>query len=197
MLSNIEIDALAKRMNIPLEYIGYKDGLKHELPIKPNKSYILNMEDEDDDGNGSHWVAFQVNKNIKTKDFDVMYFDSMGQPPSEEIKKIIKKQFNKYVNYSTKNVQSIVADTCGYWVLAWLHWINNKKFSTKNIFIDTEGFLEFFDDLNHITDHSKNEFMLKQFFLAKDTNRRMVIDVAPNSNLESLKNMKVVETEIS
>lgn len=184
MLSNVEIEDLAKRMNIPLEFVGYKDHLKYELPIKLNKSYIINLEDENDEGEGSHWTCFQVNK--YKGDYQVMYMDSIGQPPPEYLKKIIKQQFNKYMNYNTKNLQSIVADTCGYWCLAYLHWINNKKYSSGNLFIDTERFLEFFDDLNHVNDHTANEWILKQFFKSSDPNKRNLMNETPESNLNSL-----------
>lgn len=195
MLSNVEIEDLSKRMNIPLEYVGYKDYLKYELPIKTNKSYIINLHDEDDEGNGSHWTAFQVNK--YKGDHQVIYFDPIGAPPPEYLKKIIKQQFNKYMNYNTKNVQSIVADTCGYWCLGFLHWINNKRFTSGNLYIDTERFLAFFDDLNHVNDFQKNEFMLKQFFKSSDPSKRHLLNDDPlaSSNTELFENMRVIGTE--
>lgn len=193
MLTNVEIEELSKRLNIPLEFVGYKDNLKYELPIKTNKSYIINLEDEDDEGNGSHWTGFQVNK--YKEDYQILYMDSIGAPPPEYLKKIIKKQFNKYVNYNTKNIQSIVADTCGWYVLAWLHWINHKQYSTKNLYVDTENFLGFFDDLNHVTDHNKNEFMLKHFFRSNDPDKRVPIEPLSDSNNELLSTYKVISMD--
>jgi hypothetical protein len=62
MLTDIQIKELAKKMNIPLERVCFKDELL-EKPLKYNVSYIVNMENEfDDEGNpndGSHWVCLQ------------------------------------------------------------------------------------------------------------------------------------------
>lgn len=192
-LSDTEIWLLAKKMDIPLAYVGYKDNLRMEA-IKSNKSYIINLQDEDDDGNGSHWTCFQINKIRKNNkdDYEAIYFDSTGMPPPEEVKRIVKKQFNKYLNYTTKNVQSIVAGSCGYWVLAFLHWINVFDQRTKNLFEDTMLFLDLFDDLNYKNDHTKNEFILKHFFLNKDPKFRKMPDIT-DSNTDMFKDYKLID----
>ena len=79
MLTDIQIKELAKKMNIPLERVCFKDELL-EKPLKYNVSYIVNMENEfDDEGNpndGSHWVCLQVNK-YKSGVKEGVYFDSI------------------------------------------------------------------------------------------------------------------------
>ena len=56
MLSDTQIYELAKRMNVPLADVCFKDELQGKLQY--NKGYIVNMENElDEDGTpstGSH-----------------------------------------------------------------------------------------------------------------------------------------------
>jgi len=192
-LDNLQIDALAKKMQIPISFIGYKDELRFEK-IQTNKLYVINLEDEDDKGNGSHWVGLEVQKNKKTGEILPLFFDSMGQPPPEVIKDIIKKQFNKYLAYNTKNIQSIMAYTCGFYVLAWGHYINVFNYRMGNIYKDTEIFLSLFDDLNNYNDYKKNEYMLKLFFQNSDPNKRKPINIDDPINTEVLDDMHIIES---
>jgi hypothetical protein len=61
-------------------------------------------------------------------------------------------------------VQSIVSDACGWFVMAYLHFINKFYNRTGNILMDTALFLDLFEDLDKSTDWKKNEFILKLFF---------------------------------
>ena len=80
MLSNLQVEALVKRMGVPLEPVVFKSELKDRV-LKYNKSYIINLEDEfDEEGQknaGSHYVAFQVNNYLDKPD-ELVYFDSYG-----------------------------------------------------------------------------------------------------------------------
>tara|TARA_E500000318_G_scaffold83840_1_gene79531 strand:+ start:1336 stop:1977 length:642 start_codon:yes stop_codon:yes gene_type:complete len=165
MLNNFQILKLAPKMGIPLEGVYFKDELTSN-DLYPNKSYIINLSDEfDENGNrnpGSHWVALHIGKcdGVITP----FYFDSYGIAPAEDIKKIVKKRFKKDINYTTKNVQSIVSDACGWFCLAYLHFINQFYNKTGNIFLDSSIFLDLFEDLDKSVDWKKNEFILKLFF---------------------------------
>lgn len=189
MLTNYEIEDLAKRMNVPLEYVGYKDLMPTK--IKHNKTYILNMSDEEDEGNGSHWVGFQVN--INKDKYLAMYFDSYGNAPPELLKKLVKDNFDVYLNFSTKNIQSIVANVCGYYVLAWSHFINVYKERNNNIIVDTADFLMMFDDLEKVNSHDKNEYVLKLFFQSTDDKKRIEPDVLVDSNVDFLKDKNLIK----
>ena len=65
MLTDIQIKDLAKRMDIPLERVCFKDQLLQK-PLKYNRSYIINMDNElDEDGKpneGSHWYKVVKNR---------------------------------------------------------------------------------------------------------------------------------------
>lgn len=174
MLSNVQVEELAKRMNIPLVFCDFKDMLPKK--IQPNKSYVINLEDADDPvtgeaNGGSHWTCFQVQKcgNGKLRG---VYFDSFGMPPPEAVKYSIKHSFPSLkMQHSTKNVQSMMNSACGYYCLAFLHFVNSPH-SVKDIEQDAATFQTFFKDLDKESDFKFNEFMLKHFFEAKDEDLR-------------------------
>jgi len=168
ILSNSQIELLAEKMGVPLAFCGFKDMLPKKLEF--NKTYVINMEDAyDGDGNpneGSHWTAFQVNK-YPNGNIASMYFDSYGQAPPEIVKTKIKglsKQAG--VPYNTKDIQSMMADVCGWYCLAWAHFINKSPYKCGDIHQDTDNFLSLFDDLNKSVDWKRNEYFLRQFFRA-------------------------------
>ena len=175
MLTDIQIKDLAKRMNIPLERVCFKDELL-EKPLKYNRSYIINMENElDNEGNendGSHWVCFQVNK-YKSGVKEGIYFDSYGAGCPE----VVNTFCGCKLPHNTKDIQSLQANTCGWYCLAFLHFINSSPCRSGHLYSDAEGFMNMFEDLNKSIDYKKNEFILKHFFEPKDKSLRKPITV--------------------
>ena len=148
MLTNIQLEDLCEKMDIPLERICFKDQLKDQNLVY-NRSYIINMEDamaEDGDRNdGTEFVG-------------------------------------KFVPYNTKDIQSMMADFCGWACCAFLYYINTYPDRTKNLNVDSAHFLEMFDDLNTSCDFKKNEYILKLFFQSTDKENRKPIDVGLDPN---------------
>ena len=165
MLNNFQMLELAPKMGIPLKGVYFKDELKAD-DLEVGKSYVINLSDEkDEDGDqnlGTHWVALHIGK-LDGK-ICPMYFDPYGVGAPEDIKKIVQKRFKKEIAHTTKNVQSIVSDACGWFCMAYLHFINKFYNRTGNILMDTALFLDLFEDLDKSTDWKKNEFILKLFF---------------------------------
>lgn len=178
MLTDSQIDDLSKRMKIPLEGCYFKDDIP--TPIKYNKVYILNLQDsEDDDGNqndGTHWTLLYVRETPKGQ-IQPIFFDPYGCPPSENIKKIVEKQCNKKLPYTTKDIQSLMNNACGFYCLALGHFICSSKYRSNDLYNDVDTFMDMFDDLNHSIDWKKNEYILKHFFLSEDPKERKVVDV--------------------
>lgn len=176
MLTDIEIKDLAKRMDIPLEAVVFKDELSKLGALTYNQAYIINMENEfDDNGNpndGSHWTCFQINiyPNGKTEG---VYFDSFGQAPPKSVAEFCGQE----LPHSTKDIQSLMNSACGWYCLAFLHYINTFKHRTKDLYIDTENFLDMFYDLEKSCDWKHNEYVLKHFFQNRDPNLRTPISV--------------------
>jgi len=177
MLTNFELINLASKMNMPLERICFKNELKHE-PLKYNVGYIINSQDDTDEDTGeenvgSHWTALYV---AKTNDGKVqpIFFDSFGMPPAEDIKKYVAPH---YLPYLTKDIQSLMSDVCGFYCLAFLYFVSVSQYRTGHLYQDADTFIELFDDLNKSHDWKKNEWILQQFFQAKDPRLRREINV--------------------
>ncbi len=177
MLTNFELINLASKMNMPLERICFKNELKEE-PLKYNVGYIINSEDDvcEDTGEenmGAHWTCLYV---AKTKDGKIqpIYLDSFGAPPAEDVKKYVAPH---YLPYLTKDIQSLMSSVCGFYCLAFLYFISVSQYRTGNLYQDCETFIDLFDDLNKSNDWKKNEWILQQFFQAKDPRLRREINV--------------------
>jgi hypothetical protein len=166
-------------MKIPL---ATKKGIifKNEIPcnLEYNKAYFINLEDEyNAEGllnNGSHWTCFQIAKYPSGKVAPI-YFDAYGMPPPEIVKEKIMKFCKQKVPFNTKDIQSLMANACGWYCCAYLHYINNFSHRTGDIYLDTEQFLEYFEDLNKSTNFLKNEYVLKMFFQSEDPKLRKEI----------------------
>ena len=132
MLSNFDIENIANYYNIPIVVL-MKDELKK---IKNNDcNYIINLESSND-GNGTHWLA------LKIENRDCVYFDSYGMLPPEEIITFCKRISKSHLTYNTKEIQDINAQTCGFFAMAFLIFLNynnnndlyQKSSSFSNIF---------------------------------------------------------------
>jgi len=183
MLTDLQIDDLSQRMNIPLEGCFFKDELPQKLNC--NKVYIINLQDsETDEGqqnSGTHWVMTYIRETPK-KQLQPIYFDPYGCAPPEIVKKIIEKQTKQYCPYTTKDIQSLMNNACGYYCLAMAHFICASKYRSNDLYNDIDQFMDIFDDLNKSIDWKKNEYLLKHFFLSEDPNKRMDIDVVSQSH---------------
>ena len=184
MLTNFQLEDLCEKMDIPLETIVFKSSLK-DMKIKYNRSYIINLENEfNEDGErneGSHWCGLQVNK-YKNGKLQGFWFDTYGQPSPTEVIDFVGGE----LPYSNKDIQSLVADFCGWGTCAWLHFINAFPDRSGDLYDDTEGFLSLFKDLNKTCDFKHNEFILKHFFQASDPSLRQPISVENQLNPDEI-----------
>lgn len=173
-LTDTQIRELAERMEVPLVFCDFKDNLQGKL--KYNKSYIINMDDEfDEDGQrntGSHYTCFQVNK-YSSGNVEGLYFDSFGMPPPQ----IVEEFVGMKLPYATKDIQSLMNSACGWYCLAFLHFINSSEYRSGDLYSDAGAFTEMFDDLNTSCDHLKNEYILKHFFRSKDPEKRTPVEI--------------------
>ena len=70
-----------------------------------------------------------------------------------------------------------MCSACGWYCLAFLHFINESPCRSGHLYTDAEGFMSMFDDLNQSIDYKKNEFVLKHFFEPKEKSLRKPITV--------------------
>ena len=178
-LTDYQLRSLGKRMKFEIASISFKDDLPSKFEY--NKAYIINLEDEyDENGNpnmGSHWTCFQINKYPNNK-VDGIYFDSYGVDMAEDVRKYIKRHTKiEKLAHTTKNVQSLMNNACGWYVCAFLHFINSSQYRSKHLYNDVESFLDVFDDLNTSIDFKKNEYILKHFFQSEDIEKRTPVEI--------------------
>lgn len=185
MLTDGQIKELSTRMSFPLEMVCFKDELPKK--IKYNTSYVINLDNSiDEEGNeneGSHWTCLQVNK-YPNGQIEPIFFDPYGAPPSENIKKFVRENTGKYLPYTNKDIQSLMNNACGFFVCAFLHFINSWEHRTKDLYKDVELFMSYFDDLNKSIDWKKNEYILRMFFQSKDPRHRKEIQILSNKIMD-------------
>lgn len=187
-LTDTQVIELARKMSIPLAQVCFKDELPSKLEF--NKSYIINLQDSvDEEGHengGTHWTFLQCNK-YPTGKTESIFFDSYGAPPSENIKKVVKKTTgHEALPYSDKDIQSLMNNACGFYCLALGHFINSSKYRSGDLYNDVSAFLSLFEDLNTSVDFKKNEFVLKHFFRSENPELRREIDVIkPTESISS------------
>ena len=163
MLTNFQLIDIAKAMKYPLERVCFKTELSEE-PLKYNKGYIINIQDETnettgEDNDGTHWVALYVEKHKDGK-VHPFYCDSYGVAPPEEVKAFV----GCYIPYSTKDTQSIMNDCCGFYASSFLFFVSASRYRCHNIYQDAETYLELFKDLAVSNEFKQNEWVLQQFF---------------------------------
>lgn len=177
-LTDTQLTILAKKMEFPLAGILFKNEMPKKLEF--NKAYIINIEDDvDEEGNenvGTHWTCLQINKYPNGK-IEGIYFDPYGVGMPQDVEKAVLNTIGKKIPHTTKDIQSLMNNACGYFVSAFLHFINASQYRSKDLFSDVSTFLDMFDDLNISVDFKKNEYILKHFFRSKDIDKRVPVEI--------------------
>jgi hypothetical protein len=144
-LSNIEINKVLSNVKL-FNGVYMRDELNYNN-IKKG-FYVLNLDESK--GPGTHWTGLYIDKFNKK-----YYFDSYGFPAPLEIEKLIKP----YI-YNNKIIQSINSTSCGFFVIAWILYLNN--FPNNDTIENITSFNYFFGsiDNNNDNDSKKNEITL-------------------------------------
>ena len=192
-LSDLQITELAKRMKFNLNGIYFQDEIKCEdLRIG---NYIINTSPQfDASGNqnpGTHWVCMVVTK--RDGKVWVQYMDPYGQPPPENLKKIVEKRYKRKINFTTKDIQSLMDSVCGWYCCAYLHFIYNFPNRTKDILYDTAIWLDFYNDLAIETDYKKNIFVLKLFFQEQGKKFKGLEAIFKDETLEDIYDERITD----
>ena len=133
-LTDKEIDELAKHYNIKNYHGCFIDD---KMPTKlSNGFYVINLNGH------SHWTCLlKDGKNY-------FYFDSYGFPASEEV----EEQIGEYI-YSTIQFQNINSSSCGFFCVAFMKNMDNRR-DKKSAY---EDFLKLFSE-----NTKNNEMVLHQ-----------------------------------
>lgn len=124
VLSNSDIDAYMEAFDIK-DYHGC--FVKDELPDLNHGFYVINLNGQ------SHWTCLlkDVEKDGSTQ---YLYFDSFGFPAPVEVEKaILRDTMGKSATYySMENqLQDIDHTSCGFYVIAFIKFLHNKKDKKK------------------------------------------------------------------
>lgn len=145
-ISNYDIDYLLR--NIDLYNGCYSND---NLPKLKNGFYVVNLQDEKD--NGSHWVCFCKN------DIKNIYYDPFGCPPSDEV----HSKLYPYL-YSNKDIQNIDSTNCGYYCIAFIKWMNMNLLNPIKRF---DEFICNFDLKNTNKNDKTLKYMLSYLYKTK------------------------------
>jgi hypothetical protein len=115
--SNIDLLNILKKENITINGVFPKDKLEH--PLKDG-FYIINLNDSDEAG--SHWTVL-----YKLNDAYSLYFDAFGFKPPE----IIEDLLYKY-GYTKQQIQDINSTSCGFYCIAFIKFMYNKRDYVKS-----------------------------------------------------------------
>lgn len=144
-LSNFQIEYLCEYLKVNLIVCILQDDLEMIDEIHDG-GYVINYGTEKN--GGTHWVCFYK------RDDNVFHFDSFGAIYSTDVKKYISSVKNKGFNQWI--VQDINDDHCGFYCVAFLHYIQNYD---GYFFNGCNDFINYFKD-----DTTKNLGILKIMF---------------------------------
>jgi hypothetical protein len=116
------------------------------------------LDENNKKNTGSHWVALIIDDNKQGIDFE--YY---GLEPPKEIENLLKSNQYKIGN-TTKNIQSLMNNLCGFFCHGFIYFLHKSMFRTKNIIYDASIFIDLFEDLEKVNDIFKNEYVLLLFF---------------------------------
>lgn len=119
--------------------------------------------------------------------------DPYGVGPPENLKKIVEKKYKRRINYTTKDIQSMMSSACGWFCCSYLHFIYNFPNRTKDILYDTAIWLDFYDDLAIETNYKKNEFILKLFFQEQGKKFKGLEEVFKDETLEDIYDNRITD----
>lgn len=116
MTTNIYLEQLARKNNIDLDYILFKDELS-KIEYRPNLDIILNMSSSNH--TGTHWIALHSIPNL------IIYFDSFGEIPPEEVIMFATNNNCKIV-YNDYIIQHLSDIDCGQLSILFLGLCQNR-----------------------------------------------------------------------
>ncbi len=150
MLSNFDLEDYAEKHNYNLIGVYSKDKLPNEKRVG---SYIVNMQDEDD-GNGTHWIAFIIFENAKC-----CFFDSFGVHAPTDILDFLKPF--KPIATNKRQIQHVDSDKCGYFCLAFIKQFNDVNPMKQDVYELYDDFINAFSSNLKINDKIVMELLSK------------------------------------
>jgi hypothetical protein len=73
------------------------------------------------------------------------------------------------IRNTTKNIQSLPSNLCGFFCLAFIYFLHVSKFETNTYIYDAAMYIDLFKDLDVVNDVYKNNNILNHFFTEKES----------------------------
>ncbi len=112
-LTNTDLIEILNSYNIKINGIYQKDKLPNKIP----RGFLIVNLQSSLQGSGSHWCVL-----FHSKECDLWY-DSYGFISPEAI----EDKINKSYYYNKRDIQHINSSSCGYFCIAFIKYIHNKK----------------------------------------------------------------------
>ena len=150
MITNYDIQDICNSLKLPLVGVFSKDQLPKKRIIG---SYYVNLQDNDK-GNGTHWVYMRI--------FDcgsALYFDSFGVNPPEDVRYFLKP-FAPFP-FNNRQIQDLKSENCGrFCILCDYYFSHQVKPKLKNNDMVADSFDDFLNSWSIYT--STNDKILKE-----------------------------------
>jgi hypothetical protein len=167
MLTNIDIEKKAKKLDLPIVGVFSKNEL-YNIPRQVGSYYINLMDDDKTDAegnNGSHWVFAKIYSDADRDDVSdeeggdklvhALYFDPFGFGMPKSVSAFLKPFKPVYCN--NREIQNVDSTWCGWYCLACDYALEHHQMG-ETYLEDYEKFLNMWSD-----DVTKNLTILKKF----------------------------------
>jgi hypothetical protein len=128
--TNHDLEEMAFRYDIPLRGVYSKDNLTMIIPQAG--AYIINLQDQTE-GQGSHWVAVQLEKvSPFSEKNESYYFDSFGVAPPCAVMdfcnrwQLMSMPSSDDMHYSDLEIQDISRGFCGEYCILFLKYMTGE-----------------------------------------------------------------------
>jgi len=122
--SDSDLWHLADRINLPLQWIGFKN----ELPTHALGNYIVNLASSTDGTGGTHWCAIRLEKG------QALYFDPFGIAPPKDVLKWLFRWVgpnHKKIIINQTDIQNLISNWCGQYCILCLERVENGSGSLR------------------------------------------------------------------
>ena len=152
LLSNVDIEEICQKLSINLIQCTSKNTLNGK-PV--DGGYVINLQNAFG-GGGSHWTAFYIRNN------ECIYFDSFGETYPNDVYKFVKQTKNMNLNYSSVQIQDLLSTSCGWFCIAFLHYMENHK--SKSLYNVCNEFTNMFDPIHQQKNDAILQSIIKKLF---------------------------------
>ena len=151
-ITNLDIQNWVEYLKIPnFGGVISRDQIKDCIP---RHSFVINLNESDEPG--SHWVAMVFGSDL------ILYFDSFGLAPPEEVL-MLRKKHRVNVAFNSTHYQAFTSVLCGYYCLFFLNEISRRMkphLAHQSLY---SVFNEVLEPLSY-SDTFSNERFIKKYF---------------------------------